>query len=285
MAPNNKKTNENISSGENKKSDQIDSGRNKVVWGHLITQTPLRFKIWTILSLYGSLNVTQISNNVKAGKSTVSKYLREMEEDKLICSETIESEIEGRYPQKLYRLEEIQCQIDEKEEETKVKNEDEIEISCIPQNTPENAEERIQYYKDDIKMYRASVEWIKMVLDLMDPLLNKFEKTTEIATDELIKSKSLINEEKNNLLPVTEADDLFTKYFQGELEPRFSLSHVDGERLRLREKAFKEGNKVIEKELIDYTKRARKEGRSFCNYSLILPLKALLELNSKNGKN
>ena len=52
-------------------------------WSNLIDKHTLRYEIWEILEVFHELNVTEITRLVKQSKSTVSRILKGMEEDKL----------------------------------------------------------------------------------------------------------------------------------------------------------------------------------------------------------
>ncbi|KON27615.1 hypothetical protein AC481_04345 [miscellaneous Crenarchaeota group archaeon SMTZ-80] len=75
-------------------------------WSKLMDKHELRYELWSILKLFNELNVTEISHLVKQSKSTVSRVLIGMENDRLLISRRGRKKPEDgeKIPPKYYRI-------------------------------------------------------------------------------------------------------------------------------------------------------------------------------------
>ena len=156
------------------------------VWGTLVTKNPVRLKIWQILSLFGELNVTQISNLLKESKSTVSRHLNSMELDKLVNRRIVKATCDGRIAPKLYSInyEVKNMQSNESQEE----------------GLPKDFDNRIDFIKTEIQTNRSSITMIKGIMDLLLPIYNELEDLIKLGTPEALQK----------------ADEIFMEYMWGE---------------------------------------------------------------------
>jgi len=117
-------------------------------WNQLIAKHKIRSDIWALLELHKELNVTQISQYLEQGKTTVARHLKNMKKDGLLLSRTPKNVIKGRIPPKIYS------------------------------NNPkfkEEEEEEENFYKRIVNQYRKVGYNISKLLDYLDPLLNLLE--------------------------------------------------------------------------------------------------------------
>ena len=133
---------------------------------------------------------------MKKSKSTVSRVLIGMKEDKLILSRRgIKKAGEGeKIPPKYYRI----------NEEYREKFEAKIQETDIPSD-PQKLRE---FYISEIKNYRNAIYNIHKLLDLLNPLLNTFE---------------------NHLEDIDKAKRIYDSYISGKNEPWFNFMYFDHE--------------------------------------------------------
>ncbi|MHA1728043.1 MAG: hypothetical protein ACTSWY_04865 [Promethearchaeota archaeon] len=235
---------------DRKSSEKIDFSKEINNWGLLITKHPLRFKIWTILQLYGKLNVTQISKLVKESKSTVSRIANEMEDDFLITSDTTESEIRGRIASKNYHI------------DFKLLNE-----KLDKRQVPHDPMQRIDYYRERLNEDISAIKIFKYTLSLLEPLLNYF--------------KDSLGDDNDDEKPadIKMADSIYKKFFQGKLEPMYYFKYLCEYELTHLNELWNHG---WEKDKDKIAKEKKKgKGNTHSYFTLQLPLKALFELNEK----
>jgi len=233
--------------------NNIDYSKEVDDWGLLISKHPLRMKIWSILKIYGELNVTQISRFVKESKSSVSRIAGEMENDYLIVSTPKKSEIKGRIASKLYKI------------DYKILHE-----HLKPRSVPKDSKKRIGFYRDRINEDRSAIKIVSEAMAQMHPLLDRFEKELDKldAIDYMDDSDKLDTEIKKK------ADKLFTKYFQGELEPMYFLKYMTKEGYRLEKNSWEK----LPQEYQDLMKAENeKETMDFAYYTIKMPLKAIYD--------
>ena len=210
-----------INSVEEKTNQKVDQGTISTIdwenyindWGLLVTKHPLRYKIWTILNLFGELNVTQISKYVKESKSTVSRIANEMEDDYLIVSKERESKIKGRIASKVYR---IDLEV--------------LKNNLKPRKIPKDARARIQYYRDRIVEDRAAAKMVAEAFSILIPFLDHFEQ-------EIDKLDNVKDEDLNEKIQ-KKVDPLYNKFLQGELEPMYFFKYITKDGYKIQEKLY-----------------------------------------------
>ena len=211
-------------------------------WEELISKHTARFDIWMFLKLYDELNVTQISKYIKQSKSTVSRVLKDMEDDGLLVSRRgkIKEGEKERIAPKYYSISEI------------YKRETEIERDIM--ETPSDPEELrdflfliIQNYQNAIYNVVRLVNYLSSSMNYIDAHLKDIDKVKKIYDD----------------------------YLSGMNEPEFNFVFLDKNRFRkfydLRlEYILKLKNLVMEQEL--------DADSAFVYFDSFLPLTALLKL-------
>ncbi|MFW9999070.1 MAG: winged helix-turn-helix domain-containing protein [Candidatus Hodarchaeota archaeon] len=130
-------------------------------WFHLLGKYNIRFDLMSILSVFGELNITQISHMVEQSKSTVARHLKSMEEDGMIISRKAEKHQKGKIPPKLYQLNKKVLQV--------------LEYSPISHESPADPKKLVEFYRKEIDLCRVAIHSFKKLLDLLKPLLNSFE--------------------------------------------------------------------------------------------------------------
>jgi predicted transcriptional regulator len=130
-------------------------------WFYLVGKHNIRFDIMNILLVFDELNITQISHMVEQSKSTVARHLKLMEKDGLIVSRTANEYQKGKIPPKLYQSNKKLLQV--------------IDSSPVNPVPPVDPKELVEFYKRVIDMHRVAIHSFKILLDLLNPLLNSFE--------------------------------------------------------------------------------------------------------------
>jgi hypothetical protein len=244
-----------ISINSDEDSSKIDYSKEVNDWGLLVTKHPLRMKIWTLLNIFGELNVTQMSKLVKESKSSISRIAREMREDYLIVS--TEKDSRGSIKSKVYRI-----------------DNDVLKEHLKPRSIPTDSKGRIVFYRDRITEDRSAIKILSETLSQLHPLLDKFEKDLD-KLDEINNSDQLDAEIKNT------ADKLYTTYFQGDLEPMYTFRYYTQEKLNLQDKLWSEISKKYKDQIKATNEKTEKD---FAYYTMKLPLKAIYEFHEKSVK-
>jgi DNA-binding transcriptional ArsR family regulator len=214
-------------------------------WFHLFSKHELRFEIWNILELFGEINLTQISKLVEQSKSTVSRHLSSMEEDLLIVSRTDKIKQKGKIPPKLYSINRKLLRI--------------IEFKTIEKSPPTNPKELIKFFENELKLIRFTTYRFKRILNLVNPLLNYFEK------------------QLNN---VGKASKIYKKYFtSGTLTPFYSSPYYINEKyyeqfLDLYVDFIKKRNEL----LIEQNSDPEVKDKTYMYISAVLPIKEYLKI-------
>jgi len=144
-------------------------------WFHLFGKHNLRFDLFNILLVFDELNITQISHMVEQSKSTVARHLKSMEEDGMIISRKADKHQKGKIPAKLYQLNKKLLQV--------------LEYSPINPKPPADPKKKVEFYKREINFCRVAIHSFKILLDLLNPLLNSFE----LYLDDLPNAKKIYN--------------------------------------------------------------------------------------------
>jgi DNA-binding transcriptional ArsR family regulator len=171
-------------------NEHIEASKEEEVcelWGTLVTKSPVRLKIWQILQLFGELNVTQISNLLKESKSTVSRHLNSMEQDKLVKRREIEPSCDGRIAPKLYCIN-SECQ--------KYKN----VMDQAEGDLPKEFSKRIEFIRTEIQTNRSSIAMISGIMELLLPIYDEVENLIKENTPESLQK----------------ADEIFMEYIWGD---------------------------------------------------------------------
>lgn len=213
-------------------------------WFFLFGKHNLRFDIWNILRICNEANVTQISNMVEQSKSTVARHLNSMEKDGLILSRKDDKVQRGKIPPKLFRINRKLTQV--------VEN---YPVNILP---PDDPSELIEFYKKEIQTYRATIYRYKLLLDLLNPLLDDFE---------------------NHFDDIDAAKEIYDKYFNiTKLEPWFAYAYFNEKYYHQLTEGFTEHvQKMIELLAVQNNDPEAKE-RDYTYIGAILPIKALVEL-------
>ncbi|MHA1110919.1 MAG: helix-turn-helix domain-containing protein, partial [Promethearchaeota archaeon] len=151
---------------QNNKED-IDYDKLRTNWGMNVTKSTVRLKIWQILQLFGEMNVTQISNLLKESKSTVSRHLVGMVEDRLVSSREDKSCCEGRIPPKVFTI------------EKKIMSKGSMQEIKFP----EELDEQINFIKAEIQTNRSSIDMITGIMKLLHPIYNEIELLIKTGDD------------------------------------------------------------------------------------------------------
>jgi predicted transcriptional regulator len=161
-------------------------------WFQLLGKNNIRFYLMSILLVFDELNITQISHMVEQSKSTVARHLKSMEEDGIIVSRKAEMHQKGKIPPKLYQINKKLLQV--------------LEYYPINPAPPANPKKLVEFYKKDINVCRGTIQNFKILLDLLNPLLNSFESSLD---------------------DVPSAKKIFDKYFSfdSKLVPSFGYTY------------------------------------------------------------
>jgi len=268
--------------------DEIDYDKLRTNWGLNVTKSTVRLKIWQILQLFGEMNVTQISNLLKESKSTVSRHLGGMVEDRLVSSRVDESCCEGRIPPKVFKI------------NTDIMSKGSMgEIEDNFDNEP--LEDQINFIKAEIQTNRSSIEMITGIMNLLLPVYNEVEELIKEGTEEshkkavkLFKKLMWKGQRKNKDTGELEKYDHTTwfmfKYSTSEahkfskkiemltwklLKEDFNLEEFESERQKL----ITEHKKV--KELEHSAPDVRKKYGHFC---IDMPLRTIFKRNLPDSK-
>lgn len=222
-------------------NDDLNTGED---WETLISKHKLRYDIWLFLNLYPELNVTQISKWVKQSKSTVSRILRDMENDDLLKSRRgeIRKGERERIPPKFYRISDKFREADSER--------DFMEI-------PSNPDELEDFLLSEIRNHRKAIYNITRLVNYLSSSLNFL--------DNQLKQKEITN-----------ATNIYKSFLSGINEPEFNFMFLDKKRfkqfydLRL-EYVLKLKKLILEQELDPES--------AFVYVDSFLPLRALLDLN------
>ncbi len=219
-------------------------------WFLLIGKHNLRFDIWNILQIYNEANVTQISNMVKQSKSTVARHLKLMEKDGLILSRKDDKVQQGKIPPKLFRVNRKLVQV--------------VENSPINKLPPDDPSELIEFYKKEIQTYRATIYRYKLLLDLLNPLLDDFE---------------------DHLDDVDAAKEIYDKYFNfSKLEPWFGYFYFSEKYYDQFTEEYMEHIKKDLELLAVQNSDPEVKDREYTYINAILPIKALVEIYRRKLK-
>jgi len=219
-------------------------------WFLLFSKHNLRFDIWNILQIYEEANITQISAMVKQSKSTVARHLKLMERDGLVLSRKGDTAQQGKIPPKLFRVNRRLLQV--------------VENSPVNKSPPDDPSELIEFYKKQIQNYRATIYRFKLLLDLLNPLLDDFE---------------------NHLDDVDAAKEIFNKYFNfTRLEPGFAYAYFSDKYYDELVDEFNEYMKKWADILARQNNDPEVKGRIYTQVIADLPVKALLEIYRRKLK-
>lgn len=220
-------------------------------WHHLLGKHTIRFNLLNILLVFDELNITQISHLVEQSKSTVARHLKRMEKDGLIISRKADKHQKGKIPPKLYQVNKKLLKIHE--------------FSPINLTPPADPKKLIEFYKNQIEIYRGVINTSKILLDLLNPLLNSFE---------------------TNLDDLPSAKKMYDKYlsYGSLLEPFFGWSYLS-------EKYYKKFMKIQ----LDFVKKniellaaqnddPEVKEREYVAMLSILPLKTLYNFKKEKLK-
>ena len=211
-------------------------------WSNLIDKHTLRYEIWEILEVFHELNVTEITRLVKQSKSTVSRILKGMEEDKLLLSRRGKiGERDGeKIPPKFYHI------------NKKSRHRLNLEIEQI--GIPKSYEELRKFYESQIRNYRNYIYNQQKLLDLLNPLLNIFEGQLE---------------------DINNAKHIYNTYLSGKNEPWFNVMYFD-------EEHFEQFLDLRLEYMLKLEKLAREQelntNNAYVYLDASLPLKAIFEL-------
>jgi len=241
----------NLPSGEQIKVALTDSEIYTVEnWFTLFAKHNLRFDIWNILQIYDEANITQVSNMVKQSKSTVARHLKLMEEDGLILSRKDKNAQQGKIPPKLFRINRKLFQV--------------VENYPVNKSPPEDPSELIEFYKRELQTYRATVYRFKLLLDLLNPLLDDFE---------------------DHLDDVDAAKKIYNKYFNfTKLSPWFGYAYFSEKYYDQLIEGFSERAQKGKELLAVQNNDPEVKERDYTSISAILPIKALVELYRRKLK-
>ncbi len=219
-------------------------------WFLLFAKHNLRFDIWNILQIYNEANITQISNMVEQSKSTVARHLKLMEKDGLILSRKSDKTQQGKIPPKLFSKNRKLLQV--------------VENSPINIAPPDDPSELIEFYKKQIQTYRATIYRYKLLLDLLNPLLDDFE---------------------DHLDDVDAAKEIYDKYFNfSKLEPWFSYAYFSGKYYDQLTEGFTEHVQKLMELLAVQNSDPDVKDREYTYINAILPIKALVEIYRRKLK-
>lgn len=135
-----------------------------------IVKHPLDLQIFLILFLYEELNVTEISKKLNRSKATVSRHLKQMQEDGILVSQ--EKKAKGKINPLYYKL--------PKDTLYKIKR-----SSSQPINFKEllQPEKRLNFYRQSLGMIKSIVTLMINGMDLVNPIIQAMEsKLTDIDT-------------------------------------------------------------------------------------------------------
>jgi len=218
---------------------------------HLLGKHNIRFDLFNILLVFDELNITQISHMVEQSKSTVARHLKSMEEDGMIISRKADKHQKGKIPPKLYQLNKKLLQV--------------LEYSPINPKSPADPKKKFEFYKREINSYRVFIHSFKILLDLLNPLLNSFE----LYLDDFSNAKKM-----------------FDKYFSidSKLAPFFGYTYFSE---KYYEQYMKIHHDFVKKNIELLTAQNNDpevNEREYVAFSAYLPLKALYTFKKKKLK-
>lgn len=254
--------------------EDIDYDKLRTNWGMNVTKSTVRLKIWQILQLFGEMNVTQISNLLKESKSTVSRHLVGMVEDRLLESHEDKSCCEGRIPPKNFR---IHKEIMEKGSMQEI-------------DFPDEINEQINFIKAEIQTNRSSIEMITGIMNLLLPLYNEVEtlikngdEESKVKAIEIFKKYMWKNEKANNVTwfmfkYTTEASHSFGKKMEqftwNLLKDDFDIEKFKEERSKLK----------AEHDAIMETEKNNDVKKKYGHFCIDMPLRAIFKKNLPDKK-
>jgi len=229
-------------------SKEIETVEN---WHHLLGKHNIRLNLLNILLVFDELNITQISHLVEQSKSTVARHLKKMEKDSLIISRKADKHQKGKIPPKLYQVNKKLLRF--------------LEHSPINLTPPADPKKLIEFYKNEIEMYRGVVNTSKILLDLLNPLLNCFEL---------------------NLDDLPTAKEIYDKYFSNasKLEPFFGWSYLSEKYYNKFKKIHLDFIKKNIELLAEQNNDSEVKEREYVVMLSILPLKALYNFKKEKLK-
>lgn len=267
-------------------ADNDDNDSNKKIkvdpkktWGYLVTKHPLRYKIWSILDVFGEMNVTELSSYVKESKSTVSRYLIQMENDGLIQAKEEILEKKFRLPKKFYKInpdlkqsiyyERLIPEFPEKMLDF-INN---YERPNFETKIPEKPEEFLEFLKDRIREQRLSIKMTKMTVNQLTPLLDKIEKALPT------ESKDLTTEDLKGV------KELWEKNLCGKNEPLFISWFLTPDETNYLNKMNTITYLLFLNKFHENRKRNFEEGiyeNAYSYYQIMLPIRKILSLKKKS---
>jgi hypothetical protein len=211
-------------------------------WEELIDKHPLRYDVWMILQIYHEKNVSDIAKLTKRNKSTLSRVLRSMEEDRLVLSRKENLLKEGKIPAKYYRI--------NPEIKEEVPDFEDILSSTDPQKL-------LNFYEYELTNYQKAIYNGKKLLDYLNPLLDHL---------------------KGNLDDIEEAKQIYAKYWLNISRPWFNLIYLDEECYEkffdIRLEYMLKLEKLAREHKLD-------TNSAFIYFDFSLPLKNIFELKKK----
>ena len=215
---------------------------------HLLGKHNIRFDLLNILLVFDELNITQISHMVEQSKSTVARHLKNMEQDGLIISRKADKHQKGKIPPKLYQLNKKLLQV--------------LEYSPLNPAPPADPKKKVEFYKRNLNFCRVSIHSFKMLLDLLNPLLNSFE----LYLDDLPNAKKI-----------------YDKYFSidSKLAPFFGYTYFSEKYYEQYQKAQRDFVKKNIELLTAQNNDPEVKEREYVAILSFLPLKALYSFKKK----
>ncbi|NVM16180.1 MAG: winged helix-turn-helix transcriptional regulator [Candidatus Lokiarchaeota archaeon] len=215
---------------------------------HLLGKHNIRFDLFNILLVFDELNITQISHMVEQSKSTVARHLKSMEEDGMIISRKADKHQKGKIPPKLYQLNKKLLHV--------------LEYSPINPKPPADPKKKVEFYKREINFCRVAIHSFKILLDLLNPLLNSFE----LYLDDLPNAKKI-----------------YDKYFSSDskLAPFFGYTYFSEKYYEQYQKAQLDFVKKNIEILTAQNNDPEVKEREYVAFSVYLPLKALYTFKKK----
>ncbi|MFX0029980.1 MAG: winged helix-turn-helix domain-containing protein [Candidatus Hermodarchaeota archaeon] len=215
---------------------------------HLLGKHNIRFDLYNILLVFDELNITQISHMVDQSKSTVARHLKSMEQDGMIISRKSDKHQKGKIPPKLYQLNKKLLQI--------------LEYNPINPKPPADPKKKVEFYKREINFFRVTIHSFKILMDLLNPLLNSFE----LYLDDLPSAKKI-----------------YDKYFSidSKLVPFFGYSYFSEKYYEQFLKAMRDFVKKNIELLAAQNNDPEVKEREYVAFTAHLPLKALYTFKKK----
>ncbi|MFW9971308.1 MAG: winged helix-turn-helix domain-containing protein [Candidatus Odinarchaeota archaeon] len=215
---------------------------------HLLGKHNIRFDLLNILLIFDELNITQISHMVEQSKSTVARHLKSMEEDGMIISRKADKHQKGKIPPKLYQLNKKLLQV--------------LEYSPINPSPPEDPKKKVEFYKREINTSRVSIHISKILLDLLNPLLNSFE----LDLDNLPKAKKMYDKYFSSDSKL--ASSFGWTYFSEKYYDQYMKIHYDFVKKNLELLTAQNNDPEV-------------KNRDYVAFTVCLPLKALYTFKKK----